>query len=224
MKKQSASRSAFFNPRVLIAFVVLLLIPQAGSAQTPTRATPDYDAVQDFSIMSNPNGVWSYGWLFSLGSPLNLYAVTDTTSISGMSAWLEAGTYSANPPYVAHNDTSNVICFLSFCVPPGYLHLHPGPNNEVTVVRWTAPSSGVFCVEGAVAGLDHPTTTSFYEVLNTTTILFSATIDSHRSPHLFRHMLTVSAGYTLDFAVDFGQDGNYLSDSTGIQFKVTKMK
>ena len=225
MKTKSTSRSAFFNPRVLIGFVVLLLILQAASAQTQNPATPDYDAVKDFSIISNPNGVWSYGWQSSLGSPLNLYAVTDTTTFSGMSAWLKFGTYFANPPYVAHNDTSDVICFIGVCIPPNYLHLHPGPNNEVTVVRWTAPSSGVFCVQGAVAGLDNkPTTTSFYEVRNSRKILFSATIDSYRSPLLFHHVLTVSAGYTVDFAVDFGQDGNYFNDSTGIQFEVTKVK
>jgi hypothetical protein len=233
MKKKSASRSAFSNPRVSInllrtlamAIGVLLLIPQAGSAQTQNPATPDYDAVRDFSIISNPNGVWSYGWQQSfLGSPLNLYTVTDTTSVSGMSAWLESGTYFANPPFVAHNDTSNVFCASTFCVPPSYLHLHPGPNNEVTVVRWTAPSSGRFSVHGAVAGLDiFPGGTGFYEVLNSNRILFRATIDSYRSPLLFHHALTVSAGDTVDFAVDVGQDGRYEFDSTGIQFKVTNV-
>ena len=94
------------------------------------------------------------------------------------------------------------------------------------MVRWTAPSSGRFCVQGAVAGLDFefPTTTSFYVVLNSKKILFSATIDSYRSPLSFHHVLTVSAGDTLDFAVDFGQDGNYFGDSTGIQFKITQVK
>ena len=226
MKTKSASRSAFFNPRVLIGFVVLLLIPQVGPAQTQKPAAPDYDAVRDFSIISNPNGVWSYGWLSSLGSPLNLYTVTDTTSISGMSAWLESGTYSANPPYVAHNDTSAVICFGTFCVPRNYLHLHPGPNNEVAVVRWTAPSSGSFRLQGAVVGLDFqfPTTTTFYVVLNSNNYLFSTTIDSYKSPLSFHKVLAVSAGDTLDFAVDFGQDGSYLGDSTGIQFKLTQVQ
>ena len=97
MKTNSTSRSAFFHPRVLIGFIVLLLIPQAGSAQTQNPATADYDAVRDFSIISNPNGVWSYGWLSSLGSPLNLYTVTDTTSVTGMSAWLESGTIPPSP-------------------------------------------------------------------------------------------------------------------------------
>ncbi|MBA2435365.1 MAG: hypothetical protein H0V54_09865 [Chthoniobacterales bacterium] len=226
MKTKSTSRSAFFNPRALIGFVVLLLIPQAGSAQTQNPAKVDYNAVRDFSIVSNPNGVWSYGWLASLGSPLNYYTVTDTTSVPGISAWLESGTYSINPPYVAHNDTGNVICLVTFCVPPTYLHVHPGPNNEVTVVRWTAPMSGDFYVQGAVVGLDNVviTTTTFYAVLNSTEHVFRATINSYNSPVSFHRLLTMSAGDTLDFAVDFGQNGNYGGDSTGIQFKVTRIK
>jgi hypothetical protein len=181
------------------------------------------DAVKDFSITSNPNGVWSYGWLSSLGSPLNLYTVTDSTTFSGLSAWLETGMTMYAAPLVGHNDTQTTLCYLSFCVPPGYLQLHPGVNDEVSLVRWTAPTSGRFCVQGAVEGLDRfPGGTGFYEVLNSNTILFSATIDSYQSPVFFHHVLTVSAGYTVDFAVDFGQDGNYFNDSTGIQFKVTK--
>jgi len=222
MKPKSASRSAFFNPLALIG-IVLLLIPQAGSAQTQNPAAADYDAVRDFSIVSNPNGVWSYGWLSALGSPLNLYAVTDTTTFAGLSAWLESGMMYA-PPLVGHNDTQSVICFLSFCVPPSYLQLHPGPNKEVSVVRWTAPTSGNFFLQGAVVGLDHYSTTNLYLVLNSNNNLFSATIDGYKSPLFFHHVLTMSAGDTLDFAVEVGQDGTYFNDSTGIQFKVTQVQ
>ena len=222
MKTKSASRSTFFNPLALIGFVVLLLFPQAGSAQTQNPATADYDAVRDFSIISNPNGVWSYGWLSSRGSPLNLYAMTDTTTFSGLIAWLESGMLT--PPLVAHNDTQNVVCFLSFCVPPAYLQLHPGPNKEVSVVRWTAPTSGKFFLQGAVEGLDLYTTTNLYVVLNSEKLVFNPTIDSYKSPLFFHHVLTMSAGDTLDFAVDVGQDGTYFNDSTGIQFKVTQMQ
>ena len=63
-----------------------------------------------------------------------------------------------------------------------------------------------------------PTTTTFYEVLNSNRILFRATIDSYKSPVLFHKVLTVSAGDTVDFAVDFGQDGNYIGDSVGGSF------
>ncbi len=93
----------------------------------------------------------------------------------------------------------------------------------MTVVRWTAPASGEFFVQGAVVGLNPaPTTTTFHMVLNSAEELFREAVDSYRSPTFFHRVLTLSAGDTLDFAVDFGQDGNYTSDSTGIQFKVTQ--
>jgi hypothetical protein len=53
MEARFSSRLTTFNPRFLIkklktlamAIGAMLLIPQAGSAQTQNAATPDYDAV-----------------------------------------------------------------------------------------------------------------------------------------------------------------------------------
>ena len=222
MKTKCPSRSAFFNLLVLIGLVVLLFFPPAALAQTQKPATADYDAVRDFSISSNPNGVWSYGWLSALGSPLNLLTVTDTTTFPGLSAWVASEMYTA--PFAGHNDTDMTLCYLSFCVPPGYLQLHPGPNKEVTVVRWTAPTSGNFFLRGAVRGLDFFTSTNFYVILNSGKPVFSAAINNREPPLYFHHALTLAAGDTLDFAVDVGQDGNYFNDSTGIQFKVTQVE
>lgn len=214
--------TALFHP-LLFGSAFVLLCPPAGVAQT--QPTADYDAVRDFSITSNPNGVWSYGWQSSLGSPLNLNTVTDTTTFRGLSAWLETGMTMYAPPFVGHNDTETALCYLSFCVPPGYLHLHPGANGELSVVRWTAPISGNFSLAGTVVGLDRvPTTTNFYVVLNSNHYLFSIPVNSYGAPFRFHHVLTVSAGDTLDFAVDFGNNHTYYSDSTGIQFKLTQME
>ena len=226
MKTKSAFRSTLFNPPLLIGLVSLLFFPQAGSAQVQRTVTADYDAVRDFSIISNPNGAWSYGWMSPLGSSLNLYTVTDTTTFSGLSAWLETGMTMYAPPLVGHNDTQSTLCYLSFCVPPSYLQLHPGVNDEISVVRWTAPTSGSFLFQGKVVGLDHggPTTTSYYVVLNSTRVIFSGNINTYKSPVPLRRTLAMSAGDTLDFAVDFGQNSNYNADSTGIQFNVTQMQ
>jgi hypothetical protein len=214
-------------PYPVFALFLLLVCASAGLAQTHEPAA-EYDAVRDFSITSNPNGVWSYGWEASLGSALNLYTVTDVTSVPGISAWLAQGTFLRNPPLVAHNDRTSVICPPStFCVPPEYLDLHPGINNEVSVVRWTAPTNGNFKIEGAAVGLDQTTTTTtLYVLLNSGSALFTIPIDNYRSPLFFRFpcALAMSAGDTLDFAVDFGADGDYYYDSTGIQFKVTNVR
>jgi hypothetical protein len=201
---------------------LVLLWPQTGL--TKTRITADYDAVRDFSITSNPNGAWTYGWQSSLGAPLNLYTVTDSTTFTGLSAWLETGMTMYAPPFVGHNDTDTTVCFRSFCVPPGYLHLHPGENNELSVVRWTAPTSGTFFLQGAVRGLDAITSTNFLAILNSERHLFAATVSNSNPPVFFHRTLTVSAGDTIDFLVNFGQNGSYFNDSTGIQFKLTQMQ
>ncbi len=207
-----------------IAITLLLLMSTAASAQATQWKNADYDAVRDFSIQQNPNGVWSYGWESSLGSPLNLYTVTDTTSAPGMSAWLASGTYWANPPYVAHNDTLKKLCRATFCVPATYLHLHPGFTAELSVVRWTAPSTGRFLIEGGLMGLDFvgPTTTDVHVLVNSKKTLLNGRITSYKCPLTFNLIVKVSAGDTVDFAVDWGNNAPYY-DSTGVRFALTRL-
>lgn len=152
-----------------MAGLLLAFLSVGAQAQT-------YDSVKDFSITANPNGVWSYGWTPTLGGAFNSYTVTDTTSVPGMSAWLESGTYYSDPPYVAHNDTEETICIVpSVCIPPTYLHQHPGASGQYTVVRWTAPSAGAYEIRGRFVGLDSagPTTTDVHVLLNSEFFLFS---------------------------------------------------
>src|SRR5690349_8977740 len=184
MKTQSPFRFSSLGLSVgIVALGFLLLCVQGNLAEATDLVTADYDAVQDFSISSNPNGVWSYGWTATLGSALNLYTVTDSTTFPGLSAWLETGNSMYAPPLVGHNDTSGQLCYLSFCVPPTYLQVHPGPNNEITVVRWTAPVSGNFFVKGKVVGEDKlgPTSTRFYLLRNSTSLL-SINVFEYKSP------------------------------------------
>jgi hypothetical protein len=161
-----------------LAGLLVTILSAGAQAQT-------YDSVKDFSITSNANGVWSYGWTPTLGGTFNLYTVTDTTSVPGMSAWLESGTYYIDPPYVAHNDTSGTICILpTVCIPPTYLHLHPGASGQYTIVRWTAPSAGTYDIRGRFVGLDYagPTTTDVHVLLNSEFPLFNGNITSYGSP------------------------------------------
>src|SRR6266404_8831710 len=167
------------------SITLLLMIWQPALVQSQASAdTKSFDAVRDFSIKANPNEAWSYGWTASLGGTLNLYSVTDTTSVAGISVWLASGTYPADPPYVAHNDTATQICFLSVCVPPTYLHLHPGSGGQDSLVRWTAPAGGTFAISGAFEGLDSagPTTSDVHVVVNSKESLLSGSITSYELP------------------------------------------
>lgn len=185
----------------------------------PAKPQAIWSAVADFTATSNPAGAWSYGWEGFLGAPLNLYTVTDTTSVPGMNAWLEEGAYPYNPPYVARNVTTATICYEMYCVPPAYLHFHPSSNAHYSVVRWTAPNQGSYTLEGEFIGLDYggPTTTDVHVLVNSKLLLFVGQIDSFNRPLPFRGTVVLGAGDTVDFAVGFGTDGSNGDDSTGIR-------
>jgi hypothetical protein len=202
-----------FERAACASLVLLFLAGQPANSQTTWRAVPD------FTITANPNGAWSYGWEDFLGAPLSAFAVTDTTSVLGMDAWLEDGTYPFNPPYVARNVTKTTICYEMYCVPVTYLQLHPSSDDQYSVVRWIAPVAGVYALEGAFIGLDHygPTTTDVHVLVNSRVLLFEGEISSFNQPLPFRATIALRAGDTVDFAVGYGSDGNYDNDSTGIR-------
>lgn len=198
-------------------FVILisLLIAQSASAQT-------YDAVRDWSSQSNPNGVWSYGYLASWGTPF----IIDTNegvgcNAPGSSEWWPFTVCAG--ALVAHNDTNKEICALTWCFPVHYLAMHPGQNGEISVLRWTAPSPGTYLLQVKFQGQDwaYPTSTYAYVLHNSKGLWLKAPITSYKLPLLFSpRAVRLAAGDTLDFMVDWGKDGNWYGDSTGVQVKV----
>jgi hypothetical protein len=79
----TSKKSALISTFATLLSLVVLARP--GAAQS-------YNAAGDFSIASNPNGAWTYGWSTTLGSAFNLDS-SNTTSASGTSVvshkWLE---------------------------------------------------------------------------------------------------------------------------------------
>ena len=180
---------------LVVAITLLLLLPSV-SAQDPQRKNADYDAVRDFSIQSNPNGPWSYGYMTGSNSPFTLYTVPDTDCYPGysFSGWHKEG--ACYIPFLLHNDSDKVICWETFCIPTTYLFLSPGPDNGSSVLRWTAPSSGRFLLEGKFVGLDCCTTSTYVHVLlNSKRCLLKAPITSYKWPLSFDpKALWLSAG------------------------------
>jgi hypothetical protein len=194
----------------------------AASVQEPYYPASEYNALEDFSITSNPNGVWSYGWVAALGGAFTLYTATGSCEVQGLTAWMYEECNGQYLPWIAHNDTAEKVCWKTVCVPPTYLTLHPGPYGELSVLRWTAPTTGMFLVEGEFTGLDfaYPTTTDVHVLVNSTKSLLSGPITSYRLPLTFSMKVFLSSGDTVDFAVGFGYNGNHFGDSTGVRFAV----
>jgi ELWxxDGT repeat protein len=181
-----------------------------------------YDAALDFSATDNPNGVWSYGQSITLTSAFQRYTQAGPNNENPPPANLldtwNAGTGGRHSyPSVLHNGTSNAITSNAFTYLPGQLAFHPGPNGQYSVVRWTAPRAGSLSLEAAFSGLDFggPTTTDVH-ILRNGAALFNGEVTKFGTGPSFNSEVVVAAGDTIDFAVGYGSNGTYYSDTTGL--------
>jgi hypothetical protein len=178
---------------------------------TGLTATIDqiWSAVRQFSSANNPNGSWSYGSTPSLGGAFTLLT-------SGRCASLLGWAFEGAEPFVLGNPTGKRQSCGTGQVPTNLLDMHPGAEGQYSVVRWTAPAAGQFRIRGLFEGIDpHPTTTDVHVLLNGVPI-FDGEIGSYGVPMRFNLVEALNAGETIDFAVGFGTDGNFLYDSTGL--------
>jgi RHS repeat-associated protein len=199
-----------------------------GSGTTPpTLATGPavFDAAADFSPTANPNAPWSYGFipvgglytdfvLYDLGGP--------APDVPGLDAWRRtAGSSDPRVPVVAHNGgLSTLYAYGDLVFPPGEMHLHPGPEGQQSVVRFSAPFDGSFQIDvtfslGDPVGSGGTTTTDVHVAKNGVP-LFDGDVNGYVDPNDSEHysgMQTLAAGDIIDFTVGFG-DGNYYCDTT----------
>ncbi len=187
-----------FFDRPLTAGEVAALHAAGSAGICPTVS---FDATSAFSIAhGNPNGVWSYGWMPTDFSGFNLHAFGENRWHGP--AWSR---YAGGEPVVWQNTTPST----QWGVPPGWLSLHPGSGNQPSVIRWTAPASGVAHVVGQFlqAGGTLPVTVR----LNGQPWWTAPDYGS------FDLITNVIAGSTVDFAVY----GGYASGNTPLDADIT---
>jgi hypothetical protein len=180
-----------------------------------------FNPAADFSLAGNPNGPWSYGYSQTLGGPLIHHATSG--SGSGVDFWNTD--ISIGLPWIVRNSTATPINWAGTTVfEPGVLSLHPGPQGEVAVLRFTVPSAGQYLISADFFGQDYvgPTTTDVHILLNGTSI-FDDVVSDYGISHPFSTTLTMAAGSHLDFAVGFGSNQTYLYDSTGLAATITSV-
>jgi hypothetical protein len=206
---------AMKNLRRIIAVTMVVVV--FGAHQNRCLATVTYDSSSDFSLASNPNGVWTYGSEPTLAGAFTAYTFSGTFG----SAEFWGANANGDPPLDFYNPTASTVqtsqtAFLG----PGLSAFHPGPNGEYSIYRFTAPATGVYALIGAFFAIDqHPTTTDIHILLDNVSI-FDGNIDSNNSGTTYATNLPLTGGDTLDFAVGFG-NGNYSFDSTGVDAKLT---
>ena len=193
---------------------------------TPSVAQT-YDAAVDFTSTTNGSGVWSYGYTTALGSAFNVY---DSSGMGGFGVdywWASALTGISNlPPTVSHNGTGAVVINPAddITIQIDQLFFHPGPSDQKSIVRWTAPLAAIVHISAVFGHLDLQAVDTDVHVLH----------NNSTSPGLFDGMAVgfgdnlasfdaitcVDSGDTIDFVVGYG-NGAYNHDTTSIAAVVT---
>jgi hypothetical protein len=203
-------------------------------ALAPTAYASSFDAATDFSLLGNPNGAWSYGYSTLLGGTFTLDTFSSTTTVGNgnFSSWQgnEVCGFCGPEAYplVFKNTASTTQTAFTVNLLPGELALHPAgfpgtPNNEFAIVRFTAPTAGLFTIASTFEGRDTNGTTTDVHVLLNNVALFNGEVTGFGAPsdQSFSAPLPLLVGDTLDFVVGLGTDGSFFSDSTGLSATVS---
>ncbi|MBI1738962.1 MAG: PEP-CTERM sorting domain-containing protein [Acidobacteria bacterium] len=186
--------------RLLVVGLFALALPYAVRADS---------AIVQFCPANNPCGNWSYGSTPNIGGAFSLY--TDNTPIFGQPGW-RGPSFGQSLGWVAAN-TSGTTLILGGgqpVWPAGYLFLVPGDLSALSVLRWTAPSSGQYTITGLFQSIDQIqfATADVYILVNGVPILSSnALINTFGAQLPFNLTLGLLAGNTIDFAVGNGGNG-----------------
>jgi hypothetical protein len=183
-------------------------------AISPGARATTYNAVNDFSIASNPNGVWSY--LVS-GAPLSTSGHNYGGGQSGLDYWWSAQPV-PNSEAIFKNVTGSPTQLLTIVLPPGYLGMDPEAASNVDL-RFTVPSTGNYSISGNFLGIDTNEQSHPVEILDGGTAIFNGTISSYGQTDPFSLSETLTAGTVIDFENLTGSSFYYLS--TGLELNIT---
>nr|WP_309689903.1 PEP-CTERM sorting domain-containing protein [Armatimonas sp.] len=178
-----------------------------------SQATYAYDATVGFNpgtYASNPNGVWSYGYTTTLGG--SFIPHLDSGNFAGIFQYWRTDIGSGTPAF-----EKNIGVSPMFGVQPGQIALHGGPNGELGVLRFTAPSAGSYNIATSYFVGDSGDT-DIYLLHNGSVVSSAPSTNAGGSFSLASFLL--NANDTLDVAVGIGTD-TYFGDTTPISHVIT---
>jgi len=212
----------------------------------PRASNGSYDDVSTgFSLTTNPNAVWSYGYL-SAGN------VPDTKTfrafeyggwhydffgnqgrVVGLFTWriaLKPGTPSGHDTGLCvYKNVTQAPLSLSpkatgsapiATLEANQVSLHPGFGGFFCVIRWRAPKAGSYTLTGDFKGLDEKPTTSDVYIYKNGEKLWWDFVNDYQRPHQFSTKVSVKKGDSIDFIVGYGQDKQIYNDTTGLAARI----
>jgi hypothetical protein len=189
------------------------------------------DPNREFSIVNNPNGVWSYGFTPTLGGSFSLSDTARANYVwpsgyqQGQDSWTSSGQLDCDNGMGGTIGRAPASSAGSAVIPWDTLSQAPGCHGEYSVLRWTAPLSGTYQFNGSFEGMFLAcggSTTDVHLRWNSANPLFDAEIygfvDNRQA--FFDVQQQVAAGDTIDFAVGWGINGSYYCDTTALQLRI----
>jgi hypothetical protein len=225
LKELMDMRSSSLSLRGCLRTIAPFLLALPGSAQV-------WDAASEYSSTQNPSGAWTYGWSATRGGAVTPFSVYGTFCGSVRGWLLPNSPYSH--PTIAKNSATSTTCCGSVRMPPDRLVLHPGPQGQLAVLRWTAPVASTYRVSVGFGGLDFsfPTNSDVEVRHNGSVLYFSELLGFHgpsscsstdfSKPLGFVGFVTMQAGDTLDALVGYGQNMRFNGDSTLAEVVITR--
>ena len=152
-----------------------------------------YGAFGDFSILQNPNAVWTYetgGLVFPLSGSTADYAYWTTTGAP------------PDAPAVIANTTSSTVTLGSFDIPPFQVTLDPETASDSTVA-FTAPTKAFYVISGGFVGTDTSEAPHLVTVAVNGHTAFQSLIETYNQSAPFLLTYSLNAGDTVAF-IDTG--------------------
>ncbi|MFZ1936735.1 MAG: PEP-CTERM sorting domain-containing protein [Thermoguttaceae bacterium] len=227
------SETTFQGSKVMCETVSLLRFARVAAivnfvimACSTTQLTA-YDAVSDFSTAANPNGQWSY-----LGSTSNgLVPLSSTALTESATNTLQWGNGRGQPNWVGivKNTSASTLVYNTgnTAQPPNVLYLDPQSLNAV--VRWTAPSAGLWAISGSFETVDRnypggylPPNLKITE--NSNLVWGPATLGTTwGTTDPFSLQLALQPGDTIDFSVASANGVYYQWQGTGLAAQISSV-
>ena len=208
----------------------LILVAVAAAALTITvpAAATVYDAAASFSVSSNPNKDFTFGWEPAVanlpvpGAPFTTYP--NPFVLGTYNGWEDlsvAGTAFYSAPSVFHNPSASPATVGSITLTGNQLAFHPGQDGELSVIRFTAPQTAVYALSITASGADFtgPTDTTVYTEQDSLSPVPVGIVAGFGPPSAITYNANVflTMGETYDVLVGFDLT-NKQNRSTGLFF------
>ena len=171
-----------------------------------------HDASAQFSLSSNPNGEWTYGWSTTPGGTLTTFSKSATGPLEpgagAVSYWnTGAPSWDAYHSVFSNQTATPSTVSQGLVVEPWTLVLHPANDGKLAVARFTARSDGQYSVWAGFKNLDAQAKKTQALVARGGVTVHQQILTGANASSTNSWTFTLRSGETIDFAVGNGGDG-----------------